>query len=186
MTLLIIGLLLWMGAHLFKRLVPAARASMQDKMGDASKGVMAGVLLLSVVLMVIGYRGADSTFYWGRSVATTGINNLLMLIAVGLYGVGNSKSRLRKKMRHPMLTGTIVWAGAHILVNGDSASLVLFGGMVVWAVLEIMLINRADPSFTPYEGGSAAGDIRLGIITLVVFAVFAGIHTWLGYYPFGG
>ena len=186
MTLLIIGLLLWMAAHLFKRLAPAARAGMQDKMGNASKGVVAAVLLLSIVLMVIGFRGADSTFYWGRSAATTGINNLLMLVAVGLYGVGNSKSRLRKKLRHPMLIGTIVWAVAHILVNGDSASLVLFGGMIVWALLEIILINKAEPSFTPYDGGSAAGDIRLGIISVLVFAVIAGVHTWLGYNPFGG
>lgn len=186
MTLLIVGLLLWIAAHLFKRVAPAARASMHDKMGEASKGVIAGVLLLSVVLMVIGFRGADSTFYWGRNGATTGINNLLMLVAVALYGLGNSKSRLRKKMRHPMLIGTIVWAVAHLLVNGDSASFVLFGGMIVWALLEIILINKAEPSFTPYEGGSAAGDIRLGVITLVVFAVFAGVHTWLGYYPFGG
>ena len=68
----------------------------------------------------------------------------------------------------------------------DSPSLVLFGGMIVWALLEMALINRADPSFVPYEGGSAAGDLRLGIITLGVFAVIAGIHILLGYNPFGG
>ena len=186
MTLLIIGLLLWIGAHLFKRLAPGPRAAMQDRMGDASKGVIALVLVGSIVLMVIGYRAADSAFLWGRSPATTGINNLLMLVSVALFGLGNSKSRLRKKMRHPMLTGVIVWAAAHILVNGDTASLVLFGGMTVWALLEMALINRADPQFVPYEGGSVAGDIKLGIITIVVFAVIAAIHTWLGYNPFGG
>lgn len=186
MTLLIIGLLLWSGVHLLKRIAPGLRAGMQEKMGDGSKGLIAVLLLVSVVLMVIGYRGAESEFLWGRSVATTGINNLLMLISVALFGVGNSKSRLRGKMRHPMLTGMILWGVAHILVNGDTASLVLFGGLIAWAVLEMVLINRADPEFTPYEGGSKAGDIRLAVITVVVFAVIAGIHTWLGYYPFGG
>lgn len=186
MTLMILGLILWTAAHMFKRVAPGPRQALQDRMGDASKGIFAVVLLLSVVLMVIGYRGADSTFYWGRSAATTGINNLLMLVAVALYGVGNSKSRLRARMRHPMLWGTVIWAVAHILVNGDSVSLILFGWLAVWALAEMTLINRAVHSYVPYDGGSVAGDVRLGIITLVVYAVIAGIHAWLGYNPFGG
>ncbi len=186
MTLMILGLFLWTAAHMFKRIAPGPRQALQDRLGDASKGIIAVVLLASVVLMVIGYRGADSTFYWGRSPATTGINNLLMLVAVALYGVGNSKSRLRAKMRHPMLWGTVIWAGSHILVNGDSASLILFGWLAVWALAEMALINRAVHSYVPYDGGSVAGDVRLAIIAIVVYAVIAAIHTWLGYYPFGG
>jgi uncharacterized membrane protein len=186
MTLLILGLILWTGAHFFKRLAPGARAAMQDRMGDASKGVIAAVLVLSIVLVVIGYRGTESAFLWGRSPATTGINNLLMLVAVALFGLGNSKSRLRAKMRHPMLTGVVVWSVAHLLVNGDTASIVLFGWLAIWALAEMPLINRAVHSYVPYEGGSVAGDVRLGIITLVVFGVIAAIHTFLGYNPFGG
>ncbi|MEQ9015937.1 MAG: NnrU family protein [Roseovarius confluentis] len=186
MTLLILGLILWTVAHLFKRVAPGPRAALQDRMGDASKAVFAVVLLISVVLMVMGYRGADTTFYWGRSPATTGINNLLMLIAVALYGVGNSKSRLREKMRHPMLWGTVIWAVSHILVNGDSVSLVLFGWIAVWALVEMAMINRAVTDYAPWSGGSVAGDIRLAVIAIVLYAIIAGIHTWLGYYPFGG
>ncbi len=186
MTLLILGLVLWTAAHLFKRVAPAARASMQDRMGDGSKGVIALVLVASMVLMVIGYRGADTSFLWGRSAATTGINNLLMLVAVALFGVGNSKSRLRPKFRHPMLWGTFIWAASHLLVNGDTASLVLFGWIAIWALVEMQMINRAEPDYVPYEGGSAAGDVRLFIITLVLYGVIAGIHTFLNYNPFGG
>ena len=186
MTLLILGLILWTGAHFFKRLAPNARAAMQDRMGDASKGVVALVLLLSVVLMVVGYKGADSSFLWGRSVATTGINNLLMIFAVALFGLGNSKSRLRSKFRHPMLWGTVVWAASHLLVNGDTASLILFGWIGIWALAEMQLINRSNDAYEPFEGGSVMGDARLVVITLVVYGIIAGIHTWLGYPPFGG
>ena len=185
MTLMILGLILWTAAHMFKRVAPDARAAMQERMGDASKGVFALLLLLSVVLMVIGYRGADGAFFWGPSPAMTGMNNLLMLVAVALFGVGNSKSRLRAKMRHPMLTGVVVWAVAHLLVNGDTPSLVLFGGLAIWALAEMALINRAVHSYVPYDGGSIAGDVRLAVITLVVYAAIAGIHSWLGYWPFG-
>ncbi|MEM8801761.1 MAG: NnrU family protein [Pseudomonadota bacterium] len=185
MILLTFGLLLWTAAHFLKRVAPGARHAMQQKMGDGSKGVIALLLLLSVVLMVIGYRGSDSAFFWGRSPAMTGINNLLMLVAVILFGLGSSKSRLRSKLRHPMLAGVVVWAGAHLLVNGDVASFILFGGLALWAFAEIALINKAEPDYTPFEGGTAAGDVRLLIISLIVYSVFAGVHTLLGYNPFG-
>lgn len=186
MTLLILGLLLWVGAHFFKRVMAGPRQAMQDKMGDASKGIIALVLLLSIVLMVIGYRGAESELLWGRSIATTGINNLLMILAVALMGLGGSKSRFNGSLRHPMLTGVIVWAGAHLLVNGDVASIVLFGGLAVWAIAEMILINRAVPDWQPPEPGTAKGDAKLLVITLILYGIIAGIHTWLGYFPFGG
>ena len=186
MTLLITGLFIWTIAHFFKRFAPAQRGALQEKMGDASKGVIAVLLVVSIVLMVIGYRGAEMNFLWGHSAATTGINNLLMLAAVALLGLGSSKSRLRKKMRHPMLTGVVVWAASHLLVNGDTASIVLFGGLAIWALAQMVIINRAVPDYTPYEGGSAAGDVKLLVISLVIYGIIAGIHTWLGYFPFGG
>ena len=185
MTLMVLGLVLWTAAHFFKRVAPAARQSMQDRMGDGSKGVIALILLVSVVLMVIGYRGAEGAFYWGRSPMLTGVNNLLMLFAIALFGLGSSKSRFRSKMRHPMLTGVALWSVSHILVNGDIASLILFGWLLIWALAEMALINRAEPEYTPYEGGSAAGDVRLLAISLVLFALISWAHTWLGYYPFG-
>lgn len=185
MTLLVLGLILWTGAHMFKRVAPGPRVAMQERMGDASKGIFAVVLLISVVLMVMGYRAADGTFFWGRSPALTGINNLLMLVAVALMGVGSSKSRLRAMMRHPMLTGVIVWAVAHLLVNGDTASFVLFGWLAVWAFAEIVLINRAEPEYVPFEGGSLTGDLRLLLLSVLIYAAIGGIHGWLGYGPFG-
>lgn len=185
MTLLILGLLLWTFAHFFKRMAPAARASMDDRMGSGAKGIIALLLVASIVLMVIGYKNADGAFYWGRSPAMVGINNLLMLLSIGLFGVNSSKSRLRGKVRHGMLSGVLVWAIAHLLVNGDTASFVLFGGLAAWAVAQMIILNRTTEPDPPFEGGSVAGDIRLLIITLVVYAVVSGVHIWLGYPPFG-
>ncbi len=184
MTVLIFGLILWWAGHLYKRTLPAQRAALTERFGDKSKGIVAVILVLSVVLMVIGYRAAEfSQVYdppsWGRH-----LNNLLMLFAVALFGVGGSKSRLRAKMRHPMLTGMLVWAIAHLLANGDAASVVLFGSLAVWAVGEMVIINRAVPTYAPWQGGSPAGDVRLAVISVVLYAVIAGIHTWLGYWPF--
>ena len=65
-------------------------------------------------------------------------------------------------------------------------SALLFGGIAAWALVQMQLVNRAAHSYVPDEGGSVQGDIRLGIIALVLYGIIAGIHTFLGYSPFGG
>lgn len=186
MTLLIAGVVLWWAAHLFKRLAPDARA----RLGNPGKGVMAVAIVLSVVLMVIGYRGAEGAVFWGPSAAFVGVNNLLMLAAFYIYAVGGpgpGKPRvwLGTKLRHPQLTGFSIWAIAHLLVNGDVASFVLFGGLLVWAMVEIALINSQDPEWTPPAHGGAGKEIIYIVLTLVIVAVVMAIHNWLGVRPWG-
>ncbi|SMX31144.1 NnrU family protein [Actibacterium lipolyticum] len=180
MTWLVLGLLLWSVPHLFKRIAPDAR----ERLGDKFKGVVALLVVAGIVLMVIGYRSFDYVPVWTPPSWGMHLTDLLMLFSVALFGLGNSKSRLRKKLRHPMLLGVIVWAGAHLLVNGDLASVVLFGGMAVWAVASIFMINARQPEWAPYVGGSVAGDVRLALITAAVYAVIGGIHMWIGPSPF--
>jgi hypothetical protein len=100
--------------------------------------------------------------------------------------MGSSRGRLRSLLRHPMLTGVIVWAVAHLLVNGDVASLVLFGAMAVWAVTEMAVINATSDGWNRPEPGPASGDIKLAVISVVVFSVIAVIHYLLGHSPFLG
>lgn len=184
MIWLILGIALWWGAHLFKRVAPAARADMAAKMGDKAKGIFAGLIVLSIVLMVIGFRGAPEIPVYETPSWTRHLNNLLMVIAVILMGVGSSKSPMRGWLRHPMLTGFLTWAVAHLLVNGDLYSVILFGTLGVWAIVEMLLINSQEPVYHRYEGGSTVGTVRLLVISAVVFAVIAAIHSWLGYWPF--
>lgn len=186
MIWLFLGLALWVGAHLFKRVAPGPRAALQDRMGDASKALFAVVLVISVVLMVIGYRAWFAPLAYQPPVWGVHVNNTLMLVAVALFGLGSSKSRLRGALRHPMLTGMLVFALAHLLVNGDWASIVLFGTLGLWAVLEMIVINRAAPGWERPAPGTLAGDLRLIVITLVVYGVITAIHAWLGYWPFPG
>lgn len=181
MLLLIAGLLLWTGAHLFKRLAPAQRASM----GDKGRGPIALTILAGVVLMVIGYRMADGAYLWGRSPALVGINNLLMLFSVYLFAAAGAKTALARKMRHPMLGAVKLWALAHILVNGDVPSFVLFGGLLAWAVMEVILINRAEPEWTPPPPAPKSKEIRAILVAAAIYALFAAVHYWLGYPAFG-
>lgn len=182
MIVLLVGIGLWWAGHFFKRVLPGVRR----RMGDRGKGIAALLIVAGLVAMVVGYRGAvlETVFVppaWGRHV-----NNLAMLVAVILLGMGSSKGKLRAWLRHPMLTGVLVWAVAHGLVNGDLPSLVLFGSMGLWAVVEMVVINAKDGPWPRPEPGPIGGDVRLLVISLVAFGVIAAIHTWLGVYPFPG
>lgn len=182
MTPLIIGLILWIAAHLFKRLLPRQRAAL----GDAGKGFVAVVIGLGVVLMVIGFRSAPFVQVYDPLPGMGHANNTLMLISVFLFGVGGTKGTLYTRMRHPMLWGQVIWAVAHLLVNGDLASIVLFGTLGLWAVAEMALINRAGPWKRPAAGRGLKGDAMNLVGTLVLYGAIAGIHIWLGHNPFLG
>jgi uncharacterized membrane protein len=184
MTLLVLGLGLWCAAHLFKRLAPGPRAAL----GPAGKGVMALVLVASVALMVIGYRGADGAVYWGRNPALVGVNNLLMVLAFYIYAVGGPKGAriwIGTKLRHPQLTGFAIWAVAHLLVNGDVPSIILFGGLLIWAIVEMLVINAQDGAWTPPPRAPRRKELTYIIVTLVVVALVMAVHNWLGVQPWG-
>lgn len=182
MIWLILGVLLWSGAHLFKRLAPEARANM----GDKGKGLVALALLASVVLMVIGYRAVDYIAVYEPPYFLLHLNNLLMLFALYFTSPGPSKGALFYKMRHPMLTGFKIWAAAHLLVNGDLASLILFGGLLAWAVIEVITINKSEPDWQPNEKGTIAKDAMFFVASIVLLGVIGYIHGLIGPSPFPG
>ena len=185
--LLVLGVFLWIDAHWIKRLLPNVRVAMDTRMGAGpARGLIAALIIASLVMMVVGYRGSETIPVYTPFSWAGHLNNLLMIFAVICMGMGASKGRMRTWFRHPMLTGVVVWAGAHLLVNGDLASIILFGGMGLWAFISRILINRAEGVWKRPEAGPVSGDIRLLVISAVIFVVIVGIHIWLGYNPFTG
>ncbi|WP_319825721.1 NnrU family protein [Thalassovita sp.] len=180
MIWLVLGVLIWSGAHLFKRIAPGARAGM----GDRAKGPVALALLAALVLMVLGYRMADGAVFWGRSPATVGINNLLMILSVYLFAASGLKTKATQFIRHPQLTAVKAWAVAHLLVNGTVEDLVLFGGILAWAVAEVILINR-QTEWTKPALSTAAKELRAVFGTVAVYVGIVLIHKALGYIPYG-
>jgi uncharacterized membrane protein len=181
MILMILGLALWWGAHLFKRLAPAARA----RLGDPGKGLVAIALVASVALMVVGYRWAEFISIWQPPAFLTHVNNLLMILAFYLYAASGAKTWITTIIRHPQLTGFKTWAIAHLLVNGDLAAIILFGGLLAWAVVEVIVLNRAAREWIPPGRVPARKEATTIIATIVVVGVVMGIHNWLGVQPWG-
>ena len=182
MTLLILGVLLWAFSHTFKRILPGARAELGEERG---KGLVALMSLAGIVLMVVGYRSAPIIPVYTPLPGIGHLVNLTMIVSIYFLGAGGMKTWITTKVRHNMLTGTLIWALSHLLVNGDVASLILFGGMALYAVLSMLLISRAVPWQKPEPAGPRK-EVILVVATLVLYAVIAGIHWWLGYNPFLG
>ena len=181
MTLLILGLLLWSLTHLFKRLMPSVR----EGMGEKGKGLVALGSLAGIVLMVIGYRMADGPVYWDRTPMLAGINNLLMLVSVYLFAASGMKLGIARRLRHPMLAGVGIWSLAHLLVNGNLESLVLFGGLWAWAIVSVKMINAAQPVWEKPEVKPAKKEVIGVVAALVVYGAIIGVHLWFGLAVFG-
>lgn len=180
--LLFLGVALWWGAHLLKRVAPALRASMGAEKG---KGLVALTLALSILLMVLGYRAAPYVDIWQPPLFLRHLNNLLVLIAIYMMSPAPKKGKLLNGMRHPMLAGFSLWAFAHLLVNGDLASILLFGGLLGWSLVTPGIINRAEPDWTPPEPGSIGKDVMFLGASVVLLLVIGLVHGWLGYPVFG-
>jgi uncharacterized membrane protein len=185
----VVGLALWWLAHLWKRLAPSSRA----RVGEPGKGLVALLVVAGVVLMVIGYRGSDwlgimpapYVEFWPRVDALVRVNNVLMLFAFYLYAASGMKTRITRVIRHPQLTAVKTWAVAHLLVNGDVASIVLFGGLLAWAVVEVILINRSEPRGPLPELAPVGKEIGAIVGAAVVMGGVMLIHNWLGAQPWG-
>lgn len=181
MLLLILGLALWWGVHLFKRLAPGARAAL----GPGGRGLVAGLLIASVALMVIGFRNADVSPLWEPPRFLTHLNNLMMVAALYLFAADGVRARAALAMKNPQLTAFKIWATAHLLVNGDLASILLFGGLLAWAVVTVILLKRAGVPPAKRDWGGRRAEIIAPLATLAALAVVGAVHTWLGYWPFG-
>jgi uncharacterized membrane protein len=181
MLVMILGIALWWAAHLFRRAAPGPRA----RLGDGGKGLVAALLAVSVVLMVLGYRAAPFVPLWSPPAVLTHLNNLLMVLAFYLFAASGMKTWITTKVRHPQLTAVKTWAVAHLLVNGDLASIVLFGGLLGWAVVEVIVINRAEPVWTTPPHAPARREAVALVAAVVATGVAGVVHGWLGVWPFG-
>ena len=187
MIQLLAGLAIWWLAHLFKRMFAGMRRDLDKTVGEKpAKALFGIVLIVSVVLMVRGYKAMDFIPVYTPLPGIVHLNNLIMLVALFVVGIGMAGGPLSAKIRHPMLWGLILWSIAHLLVNGDLASLLLFGGLGLWAPVQMRLINQSEGPWQRPMPGDSSRDWKLGLTALFLFVLIAGIHWLFGHNPFLG
>lgn len=175
---LMLGVLMWAVVHLFPSVMPAKRNELRAQCGKKYEGVFALKLLIALALIVIGWHLAVPTPIYTPPVWGQHVTMLLVLIAVILFAAAHTKSRIRQYVRHPMLEGVAIWAVGHLFANGDSRSLVLFGGMLIWSLVNQFTINQRDGTWVKPEAGSMSREAMLLIASIVIYGVLMFLHPY--------
>lgn len=178
MVYLILGVLLWSLTHFIPALAPQWREAQMAKSMARYKGLFSLLILISLGLIIYGWRSTPPEFLYAGGMAMRHATMSLMLVAFILFGAAQYPTRIKRLIRHPMLMSVVVWAVAHLLSNGESRSLVLFGGLGLWALVQMLLINRRDKEWVRPEAPSWFREIRGLIISLVIMAVAVWLHPY--------
>ncbi|HEX4895117.1 MAG TPA: NnrU family protein [Solimonas sp.] len=182
--LLILGLLLWSAAHLFVALGGETRARLLAGLGrNAYRGLFSLAIVAALVLIVLGWRAMPATSLWLPPTGLRHLTMLLMPIAVILFFSARLPTDIKQRIRHPQLTGVKLWAVAHLLANGEVRSLILFGGLLAWAVIEVIVINRRDGAWVKPAPVGTTKTVISAAIGLALTAVLLFAHPWFAGMP---
>ena len=179
MTILILGLVVFIGAHSFT-MAREVRAQAVARLGEGPyRGLYSLVSLIGVVLIIWGfgaYRAGGYIQVWNPPVWTRHLALPVVWVAFVAFASAYLPGRIRRALKHPMLAGLKIWAFAHLLANGDLGSILLFGSLLAWAVVARISTKRRD-EVVDHAGPVAApagwrNDILAVAIGTVLYLVF--------------
>lgn len=193
MTLLVLGLIVFLGVHSLRIFAEPWRQRMRERLGaNGWKGVVSLLSLAGFVMIVVGYGQArlDPVPLWTPQVWTRHLAALLTVPAfVLLAATYVPRNGLKARLHHPMVLAVKLWAVAHLLANHTLADLLLFGSFLVWAALSFRAARARDRAAgVTYPAGTTAGTLAAVAVGLVAWAAFAfwAHGAWIGVRPFGG
>lgn len=192
MTLLFVGLIVFLGAHSVRIFAEDWRGRQLAQVGERKwKAGYSVVSIAGFILVCWGYAVAREApvDLWNPPAWTSHVAALLTLVAFVLLAAAKVPgTRIKAAVGHPMVLGVKVWAFAHLIANGRLADVVLFGAFLVWAAFDYRAARGRDRvAGTIYPAGAISRDAVAVVIGLVVWAAFAlYLHAWLiGVRPFG-
>jgi uncharacterized membrane protein len=192
MTILVLGLLIFLGLHSVRIVADPWRSAMRARLGEGAwKGLYSLLSLAGFALLIWGYGQARQTpvVLWTPPVSMRHLAALLTAIAFILITAAYvPRNAIKAKLHHPMVLGVKTWALAHLLANGTLADVLLFGSFLAWAVVLFAVSRRRDrANGTVYPAGTASGTTITVVVGLLAWAAFAfWLHGMLiGVRPFG-
>ncbi|MFN3743897.1 MAG: NnrU family protein [Hyphomicrobiaceae bacterium] len=177
MILLILGLILFVGAHLVPTQVEM-RAGAVARFGENTyKGLFSLVAFAGLFLIIYGFglaRHAPSAnpLLWDPPRWTRHATMTLMLPVFVLLAAAYLPGRISAALKHPMLVSVKLWAFAHLLVSARLANLILFGALLAWAVYDRISVKRRGIAIK-------SGPVRNDFIALAIgIAAYAFMVLW--------
>lgn len=182
MTLMMVGLALFLGVHLTA--VIGLRDSAMAQIGEGPwKGLYAVVSILGFVAMVYGFAEArlQPEVVWAPPVWTRHLGLTIMLPVFPLVFAAYLPGRIKRLAGgHPMVVGAFLWALSHVVANGFLHEMVFFGSWLVWAVIDYASLRRRPARVIPTAPPSSLNDGIALVGGLAVYAAFLfGVHEWL-------
>jgi uncharacterized membrane protein len=186
LAIMILGLAVFLGVHLLTTMRPQ-RAELISRLGENGyKGLYSVVSAVGLALIVYGfarYRAHEWIVLWSPPTWTRHLAALLVLFAMIMLVASYARGHIYMTLKHPMLAGVKLWALAHLLANGDLGSVILFGSVLAWAVIDrISLKRRTDPGAPPIPVGGMRNDVIAVLGGIVLFAV---LGKWFHPYVIG-
>jgi uncharacterized membrane protein len=192
MTVLILGLIIFLGAHSTRIVADGWRTAQLKRLGEGAwKGIYSLISLVGFGLIVWGFSLArqQPVVLWTPPVAMRHVAALLTLIAFVLLAAAYvPHNAIKARLHHPMVLAVKTWAFAHLLANGTLADLLLFGAFLAWAVVCYIAERKRDrAALTQYPAGTAGGTAATVAVGIAAWALFAfWLHGLLiGVRPFG-
>jgi uncharacterized membrane protein len=175
MALFLAGIVIFFGAHLFTALARKARAGLVERLGALPyKGLYSIVSLIGFALIIIGWRSAEASVLYTPPAWTRHVAYLLTLFAfIALAAAYLPKGRIAATLKHPMLANVKAWAFAHLLVNGEVRSVILFGAFLAYGVIDRIAVKARG------DNGPEAGPIGNDLMALAI-----GVGGWATVYLF--
>jgi uncharacterized membrane protein len=180
-VVLVVGLILFLGVHSLRVVVPGVRDGLLVNLGEGPfKGLYSVAALVGFVLIIWGFSlaRADTGVVFVPSFGLRHVTEALMLPAL-ILAVASAlpAGHIRRFVRHPLLVGTILWSFAHLLVNGETAAVVLFGAFLAWALID--LVAQGGWSRTSGPKPSLTYDAAAVVIGAVLYAALVWrLHEW--------
>lgn len=175
MAMMLLGLVVFLGVHVVTSL-GGLRAALIEKLGEGPyKGFYSLLAISGVLLTAYGYalwRAAGPAVIWDPPLALRHVTLLLMLLSSIALVAGYVPSHIRSALKHPMLVGIKTWALAHLLANGDAASMTLFLAVLAWAVYDRISMKWRDQPVPAAPKGYGGDALAVGG-GLVLYAALA-------------
>lgn len=168
---LILGLIVFLGAHTFVTFRDARTAAMA-RLGHGYRALFALVALAGLALIIYGYgqyRAHDWVQIWSPPAFMRHITIGLMLFASIFITAAFIPSHIKAKLKHPMLAGVKTWALAHLLSNGDLGSILLFGSFLAWGVYARIAAKRRGDTGATVAPTGWTNDIIVVALGIVIY-----------------
>ncbi len=177
MDLLITGLIAFIGLHLIPYFGIRFRMAMIGRIGKAGyRAVFALAALAGLTAIVLGWQATPVELIYQPPAWGIHATPLFVLIAFLLFISSGAPTNIKRFVRHPQMTGILLWATGHLLSNGENRSVLLFGSFAVWAVVAMLAANRRDGTWEKAAAYPFIKDVVTVVIALALYGTAIYFH----------